>query len=172
VYTAEQEPLFYSPESSSLNKSGKGVGIYVDGNLYLGDYAKNERSGTGIWLGLVDGYYNYTFRGLWELDKPNGYGEVSKKWVDNEVPDFKSGNLSNGLWDGDAYFEFFYEGEKVYYTLKINQGKVTVIEVKKDNEGEDLFVIGETNDGSSVTTSEPNNLVDIPWGIMGFSLHY
>lgn len=171
IYATEQEPLFYSLESSALDKNGKGVGIYKNGNLYFGDYVNNERSGTGIWLGVVDSYYNYIFRGMWERDKPNGLGEVNKNWID-EQEDFKSGNLSNGLWDGDTYFEYLYEGEKVYYTLEIKQGKVTVLEVKKNDAGEDIFIIGETNDGSNVVTSEPNNLVDIPWGIMGFSLHY
>lgn len=171
MYATEQEPLLYSPESSELDKTDKSVGIYTDGNLYFGDYANNERSGTGIWLGVVEGFYNYIFKGMWEQDNPNGYGEVNKIWLDDGHGDFKSGNLSNGLWDGDTYFEYLYEDEKVYYTLEIKRGKVTVLEVKNDG-SKDIFVIGKTNDGSSVTTSEPNNLVDISWGIMGFSLHY
>lgn len=172
MYATEQEPLFYSIESSTLDKIVKGIGIYKGGNLYFGEYVNNERSGTGIWLGVVDGYYYYIFSGMWERDKPNGYGEVNKKWLENvertPYEEFKSGNLSNGLWDGDIYFENLYEDEKVYYILEIKQGKVTVIDVEKNDAGEDKFIIGETNDGSVIVTS----LTNIPWGIMEFSSHY
>ncbi|MBQ9986505.1 MAG: leucine-rich repeat domain-containing protein [Oscillospiraceae bacterium] len=89
------------------------VGAYGEGFLYYGNFVDGERSGWGMWL-AANGERYYCYRGNWEYDRPNGYGEV-EEYNEGVYTDMNSrrtrkisGNLVDGLWDGSVNWNFEY----------------------------------------------------------------
>lgn len=160
--TNESEPLFYSPYSEATNKSGKGLGIYGK-HIYFGDYAENERNGNGIWM---RGFNHYIFEGSWSGDKPNGYGEERVERIGSV--EVQTGNLLNGLWNGDVQLSYLYPDGKVRtYSSHYTEGTVTILGEMVDDGGETMYFIAENDEGGNIAHDERK--VRSPYGIQSFT---
>ena len=95
--------------------NGKMLGIYrVNANeygdcmLYYGDFSADGRNGNGAWYGYNEGN-NYASHGDWRNDAPNGSFET-KEWSSHLAEDvvyrLVSGEVSDGLWDGEVIWAF------------------------------------------------------------------
>lgn len=82
--------------------------VFGDYMIYYGDYAGDARSGHGYWIGYYNGN-NHLDEGEWVNDKPNGYHSI-KEWynqlVEGTTYRVLSGNVVDGLWDGEMQWGF------------------------------------------------------------------
>ena len=104
----------YATDGYDSSYTGKGAGIYTYSSLlssgyyfYYGDYENGVRSGQGSLFVKMDGYNQayLVYEGAWSNDKPNGAGtetSVNEDAGDELVTVTRSGNLVDGLFDGDV----------------------------------------------------------------------
>lgn len=114
VDNMDGDSYIYAQDGFSEDYTGKAVGIYKISTLlqngyyfYYGDYENGVRSGQGTLYVKTDGYNEaYTvYEGAWADDKPNGQGKetaVNEDAGDELVTIERSGNLSDGLFDGEV----------------------------------------------------------------------
>ncbi len=118
VNNMESDYCVYIPEDSS-GLNGMGVGVYKFGietdrgpayYFYYGNYENGVRKGEGITLYNNGDAMTVLFYGNWENDAPNGEGMEVLYGPNSDV--YVSGNLVNGLWDGEVshYCDNWFEG--------------------------------------------------------------
>jgi tetratricopeptide (TPR) repeat protein len=141
--------------------------------VYFGDYVGDSREGTGVWLGYYEGQ-NYFAKGLWSSDMPNGETQI-REWYSMLAEDVTyriiSGNVVEGLWDGDVIWSFERGSEPMHiFPVKFEKGHWVVIEIDDDREdGETEYIVsksGNTNDDNSGVMSAKNP--DELEGIVGY----
>jgi len=101
------EHYIYYPEDDD-----NGVGAYKfvnkdltqDVYFYYGQYKDNIRVGEGVSFGNCGDCHEgiAIFAGTWNDDAPNGYGEELVSHDNGSSYGVTSGNLKNGLWDGEV----------------------------------------------------------------------
>ena len=117
----ENAVIYFGEYDSEGRRHGRGVGIYHRGQyIYNGEYSEGLRCGEGTWLrgirldeeGAVierepsDQIKIGFFKGNWENDMPNGYGENHINYVEQGTYATRSGNYTNGLENGDMVVTF------------------------------------------------------------------
>lgn len=101
--------IYFPDDNESMSGIGAGVYLFDEGGycFYYGTIENGERKGSGTeFFNNSSGGY-YFFKGEWDKDAPNGAGVVTR--VNNlsstsgsRYSEMRSGNLVNGLWDGDV----------------------------------------------------------------------
>lgn len=101
VNAMTENHAIYIPDGG-LTGTGAGVYKYEGGGYYFyyGDYVDGVKSGNGVWFVSGSDYMD-VFTGIWSNDEPNGQGTRSEFHDDGKVVIY-SGNLVNGLWNGDV----------------------------------------------------------------------
>jgi tetratricopeptide (TPR) repeat protein len=138
---------------------------YGDYMIYYGDYEGDVRQGEGVWIAYYDGN-NYYSKGTWESDVPQGYftcREWNSKLDGKVVYRVISGNVNNGLWDGEVEWKFEEKDEISAYYPSFDNGKWVVIKYNDDG----YAVTYEKKDGDCLV-AEPEEL-DYTKGIEGFA---
>lgn len=100
-------------------KSGFGVEIYQNGNVYVGDFSQNKKHGKGsfFWFNLTESENNgkevEQYHGDWWGGLPDGLGEHLKLngIIFNNLGDIYVGSFKNGLKHGQGT-EMYANGDK------------------------------------------------------------
>lgn len=148
------------------------IGIYqVDSEtyghymVYYGEYEGDSRQGHGVWLGYHEGI-NYMAQGTWEADVPQG-DLVVREWYGKLADDVVmyrviSGNVADGLWDGNVEWKFeIVDLLMEIYPVSFENGKWIIIRREGAN-----YIVSETNGVSMFISQEE---YDELWGIVGFA---
>ncbi len=141
----------------------KGFGVYyVEGEkkariymLYIGQFDGEMRDGEGEWYSIT-GSTMYYAKGNWEKDWPNGYQESNVYYTDNRVNSI-SGEVVNGLWNGDLTFKSGYRT----YRGSAENGFIKLIRTYGNQR-----IFGENGNGYYYTTDK--NFFEDKRGILGF----
>lgn len=151
------------------------IGIYqVDsqsfGNymIYYGEYEGDSRQGQGVWLGYYEGN-NYMAQGPWEADMPQG-GFVVREWYGKLAEDVThrviSGNVADGLWDGNIDWTFEHSDQPTdIFPVSFENGKWIIIRQEDDE-----YVVSETGNRGSMHVYQED--LDELCGIVGFATNY
>lgn len=130
VQNMESDCSVYIPEDA-MGLNGLGVGVYKFGvtsqvetpyYFYYGYYKDGVRQGEGISLYNFGDAMTVLFEGNWENDAPNGEGKEATYGPNGDV--YVSGNLVNGLWDGEVstYCDDWFEGTEYFMTWSASNG--------------------------------------------------
>lgn len=146
-YEAFLAKLDELPDTYGIETEYGKIGIYkVDSELYgnymiyYGDYENNQRQGSGVWLGYYDNN-NYMAKGTWEDDVPQGeflVREWSNILAEDVVYRVISGNVQDGLWNGDVLWKFEMADKENTYPVAFDNGRWVMI-----REDEDEWVVSE-----------------------------
>ena len=82
----------YQGEWVDFKKHGKGELVFVNGDVYTGDFKKDQRAG----FGLIIFNYGKRYAGEWKKDYPHGQGRVT----------YPNGEVYEGLWKHGVQVEF------------------------------------------------------------------
>ena len=128
AYTGE-DSLYMGGVDENGQRSGKGVGLYPSGYVYVGDYADGVRSGQGTWY--YPGGRGY-FIGIWADDMPNGNGSfesfpsvpaVREEGIIYGIHITESGSLVDGLFHGTIHEVWDMEdGHTHVWNFSVNHG--------------------------------------------------
>lgn len=138
--TTDESSMYLGPMDENGRRSGKGVGLYEGGYVYVGEYADGVRSGQGIWYYPGNRAY---YIGAWAEDMPNGYGEChypENRWM-------RMGQFVNGLEHGEMIGKHMEEGGS-YYVYRVENGVPTIIGEKTHDDGV-TYVLAYDPNGSS-----------------------
>lgn len=133
VQNMESDCSVYIPEDA-MGLNGLGVGVYKFGvtsqvetpyYFYYGYYKDGVRQGEGISLYNFGDAMTVLFEGNWENDAPNGEGKEATYGPNGDV--YVSGNLVNGLWEGEVstYCDDWFEGTEYFMTWSASNGVPT-----------------------------------------------
>ena len=161
-------------ETMGLETEYGSIGLYktdseVFGNymIYYGDYEGDVRQGEGVWLGYYDSN-NYIAKGSWAGDLPQGEFAV-REWHEHLAEDVVyrviSGNVNNGLWDGDVMWTFEEtDGSTSSFPVSFQNGKWLILGY--DENGDAIVCEKGSAGGSMVVKAEREGNV---CGIVGFA---
>lgn len=155
---------------------GKTLGIYrVDDDkyghcmLYFGDIADGIRSGSGAWYGYYD-KNNYASHGDWSDDAPNGLFDT-KEWnsmlSENVVYRLVSGQVTNGLWDGEVLWAFEMEDRYRSWNCTFTDGAPIIVKTEEGGDGIKYVWSEHCNEEDGYLTSRQGE-ENILHGIAGF----
>ena len=153
-FCTKQKPLII------MGEDGIGLGFYVGGFVYYGEYSGQMREGEGVWLWIYSGEqteWKYLDKGSWKNDMPNG--QFKERVTSNFGVETTEGTVVNGLWDGPAQ-KTGYNGRP--YNVTFTMGKYNVLFTDVTPEGETQYFIS-SEDGHSVATTFDGII-----GIVGF----
>lgn len=153
------------------------IGIYkvesqMYGNymIYYGSFEDEKRQGLGVWLGYYDNN-NYMARGTWESDVPQGEFTV-REWssilYENVVYRVISGNIDDGLWNGEILWKFEREsGVSQSFSVSFEKGRWVIL--GQDSDG--TWIVCERGTGPNAEGGMTiyNENVDTINGIVGFA---
>lgn len=160
--------LYYIERSTSRSAMSKSETAYDDENLeskktvgygniaiYYGNYENGKRVGNGKFVSVRGETDYYIFDGAWVDDAPNGYGTVTTPFIDKD--EVMSGNLVNGLWEGDVIMQ---SGSNSGYHFNFTNG---------------IPKVYGYSDGSVILGQKPNAIrcygvetKDKTWGVIGY----
>lgn len=166
--TDEFRSLLHWMENSGLDMYLFGdnpnkIGFYrIDDKImmYVGDYSGDLRSGNGIWFS--HGYYAI---GQWENDKPKGsqtleYRHNGDSWT-------ATGNMNDGLWDGEVVFTINGNGQSESFLESFDNGVFNVYEIREGEYGYKIGLpLGDTISEGHYMTKEQ---VERIRGLLGFA---
>lgn len=152
------------------------IGVYkvesqVYGNymIYYGGFADEKRQGEGAWLGFYDNN-NYMARGTWESDVPQGEFTV-REWssimAGNVVYRVVSGNIDDGLWNGEVLWKFEMDSGVTHsYPVSFENGRWVILGQNSDGTWS-VCERGTEPDAGGLVIHNEN--VDTTNGIVGFA---
>ena len=84
---------YYHGDFSEGHKSGKGVFVWNNGEMYWGEWAQGKKHGSGTWKGTEGSKESYF--GQWFNGKPHGFGVLT-----NAIGDVYEGEFKSSVKDG------------------------------------------------------------------------
>lgn len=118
-----EDSLYLGGYDEEGKRSGKGIGLYPDGYVYVGDYADGLRSGHGSWY-YPDGSY---YVGTWADDMPNGDGSIYLI-----LGARYKGFFRGGLAEGEYYYQ---TAGPAQYRFNCDAGIPQSLGVASDSDG-------------------------------------
>ena len=113
--------------------------------VYVGEMdASNKRSGEGIWIAYQQGasgtYRSYVVNSEWKDDKPNGKftSHIFTKFVDGSEAKDLSGNVTNGMYDGEITYDY---GDGEVFVTTYENGDPVVIET--NSKGQQIYAYNQ-----------------------------
>lgn len=135
---SDMQYVYIPDDKSGMNGIGVGVYRYEDPDgedampyyFFYGDYQNGIRVGNGKSFKENENVGYVLFSGEWQNDAPNGYGEevISLGNLRNSGDAFsavKSGNLIDGLWDGNVKYIVYNDGKEFDLSFSANNGMPT-----------------------------------------------
>ena len=160
--------LYYVERSASHSTMSKSETAYDGENIedkkvvgygniaiYYGDYENGKRVGNGKLVSVKNSTNYYIFDGTWVNDTPNGYGTVTTPFMDKA--EVMSGNLVNGLWEGDVTMR---SGSDSGYQFHFTNGIPTVYGYSDGN-----VILGKRTNAIRCYGVEAK---DKTWGVIGY----
>jgi len=190
AYSGANESYIYADGGFTEDYTGVGAGLYTFGDVivyedgsmaqgyyfYYGEYKNGARNGYGITFAKTDSTSFIAFEGIWENDKPNGFGVEyrSDMYAYTSLAAYRRvtyGNWTDGLEDGemtskvvlnehpDVFFMGTYTasmgeiealpGDPIDYKIvdETPEGKKLIAVFNCSTEGEDYFVTEYINQG-------------------------
>ena len=148
-FCTKQKPLIV------MGEDGIGLGFYVGGFVYYGEYSGQMREGEGVWLRIISDdqiEQQYLAQGSWESDMPNGQFEVSIIDKQQDSRNKTVGTVINGLWDGPAQ-EIGNDG--YIYNVSFTMGKYDVLFTDVTTEGKtEYFISADGHRSRAVLNTE------------------
>lgn len=124
--------------------------------IYYGNYENGERVGSGKLVNVSSSSDYYIFDGTWANDMPNGYGTVTTPFIDDST-EVMSGNLVNGLWEGDVIMR---NGSDNGYQFYFTNGIPMVYGYSDGN-----VILGKRTNAIRCYGIETKNQT---WGVIGY----
>lgn len=118
-----QGQLMYQGVFQGGRKNGRGKKIYSNGDVYIGMWKDDQRSGYGTYTyGLGSPWHGDSYTGLWTADKMDGLGTY--RWVNGEVFSgiWRLNQISDGRTPGQAMRAAY--AAKFFPELEKTQGHV------------------------------------------------
>ncbi len=166
--------IYYGDKDADGNRNGTGLGAYENGYYYYGDYANNQRSGSGIWIRAVysesSSIGSYIFDGTWSEDKPNGEGTATSNFYNEKigatglVKQVITGKYVNGLEEGNMNMVGTSKQGKTYkYKYMTSAGVAKKIN-NEDTKVEGQYYIADSGDNVPMLMSDGS-----PRGVEGLT---
>lgn len=159
-----EDSFYYGDKNEAGEREGTGVGVYVNGYYYYGEYSGNVRSGKGVWIRAVyaesSAIGSYIFEGDWSTDMPNGSGTVTSNFYTDKIDSSGlakqviTGNYTNGLEDGKMSLAGTTKGgSSVKYSYTSAEG-IAKQSSKEDSGVKGQYIIAKSSDEKSNLTSD------------------